>query len=138
MSRPYRLRRMVAALTAPAALTTCARGESAGEDLQVPVLLTTDLPFRYPPDLFSAGVEGEVALHLYVDSLGLVVPESTRVVEPSARAAFDSAAVAGAPYLEFRPAQRGAARLGHAVVLPVQFRLPRPDTAGRDTSSGGS
>lgn len=99
------------------------------------MLLTTDLPFRYPPELLTAAMEGDVALRLYVDSLGLVVPESTRVVEPSDSPAFDSAAVAGAPFLQFRPAQRGASRLGHAVVLPVRFRLPRADSGARDTTT---
>ncbi|HEX9564220.1 MAG TPA: energy transducer TonB [Gemmatimonadaceae bacterium] len=115
-------------------LATCTRPDATSDGLQLPALLTTDLPFRYPPDLFTAGIEGSVALHLFVDSSGLVVPDSTRVVEASTHAAFDSSAVAGAPYLEFRPAQRGSSRLGHAVVLPVQFRVPRADTAQKDTT----
>ena len=114
----------------------CAAREDLPEDLALPELLTRDLPFRYPPELYASGVEGQVALHLFVDSLGLVVPESTRVEEPSAHPAFDSSAVAGAPYLEFRPAQRGSSRLGYAVVLPVQFRIPPKDSATSDTGEG--
>jgi hypothetical protein len=51
-----------------------------------PLLLTRDLPFVYPPALYAARVEGDVALRLFVDSLGLVVQESTSVAERSGRA----------------------------------------------------
>ena len=88
------------------------------------MLLTRELPFVYPPGLYAAKVEGDVALRLYIDSLGLVVPESTSVAEPSGHAEFDSAALAGAPYLEFQPARNEGARIGKTVVLPVKFRLP--------------
>lgn len=98
-----------------------------------PVLLTRDLPFVYPRALFAARLEGDVALRLFVDSLGLVVQESTSVAESSGRPDFDSAAVAGAPYLEFQPARSGGARVGRTVVLPVKFRLPTADSARRDT-----
>jgi TonB family protein len=100
----------------------------------LPVLLTTDLPFAYPSDLYQARIEGDVALHLHVDSLGLVVPDSTRIAEPAAHAAFDSSAIAGAAFLSFRPAQRGERRVGHSIVLPVQFRVPR-DSVAADTSA---
>jgi len=98
-----------------------------------PLLLTRDLPFVYPPALYAARVEGDVALRLFVDSLGLVVQESTSVAERSGRAEFDSAAVAGAPYLEFQPARSGGSRVGRTVVLPVKFRFPPADSARRDT-----
>lgn len=98
-----------------------------------PVLLTRELPFVYPPSLYAARVEGDVALRLYIDSLGLVVQESTTVVEPSSHAEFDSAAVAGAPYLEFQPARNDGARTGKTVVLPVKFRLPSADSLRPDT-----
>jgi TonB family protein len=100
-----------------------------------PVLLTKELPFVYPQALYEAGVEGDVAVRLFVDSLGLVVPDSTRVVEPSGHVEFDSAAVAGAPFLEFEPARNEGSRIGKAVVLPVKFRRPAsgPDTLRPDT-----
>ncbi len=98
-----------------------------------PMLLTKDLPFAYPPALFAARVEGDVGLRLYIDSLGLVVHESTSVVEPSGHPEFDSAAVRGAPYLEFQPARDGGSRIGKTVVLPVKFRLPAADSQRRDT-----
>jgi TonB family protein len=107
----------------------------ASEDASTtdPALLTRELPFVYPPALYAARVEGDVALRLYIDSLGLVVQESTTVVEPSGHAEFDSAAVAGAPYLEFQPARNEGARIGKTVVLPVKFRLPSADSLRRDT-----
>ncbi len=98
-----------------------------------PVLLTRELPFVYPTALYTARVEGDVALRLYIDSLGLVVQESTSVAEPSAHPEFDSAAVAGAPYLEFQPARSEGARIGKTVVLPVKFRVPPADTLRPDT-----
>jgi TonB family protein len=96
-------------------------------------LLTRELPFVYPPALYASRVEGDVALRLYIDSLGLVVQESTSVAEPSGHAEFDSAAVAGAPYLEFQPARSEGARIGKTVVLPVKFRVPSADTLRPDT-----
>lgn len=122
------------ALVVMALGAACAAGEPADEALQLPQLLTTDLPFAYPPELYLQRIEGDVALHLYIDSLGLAVPESTRVAEPSAHAAFDASAIAGAEFLMFRPAQRGEKRLGHAIILPVQFRVPK-DTTTPDTTS---
>lgn len=101
-------------------------------DTSDPALLTRDPPFVYPPALYAARVEGDVGLRLFVDSLGLVVPESTSVAEPSGRAEFDSAAVVGAPYLEFQPARDGGARVGRTVLLPVKFRVP-PDSQRADT-----
>lgn len=113
-----------AALAAVVALAACrAPGDEHASD---PTLLTRELPFVYPPALYAAGVEGDVGLRLFIDSLGLVIQESTSVVEPSTHAEFDSAAMAGAPYLEFQPAVAGGARVGKTVVLPVKFRLPVP------------
>ncbi len=108
-----------------------APADSASGD---PMLLSKELPFAYPPALFAARVEGDVGLRLFIDSLGLVVQESTTVVEPSAHPEFDSAAVAGAPFLEFQPARSGGSRIGKTVVLPVKFRLPVvADSQRRDT-----
>ena len=125
-------------LATAAILAIAGCGEApGGEGSSDPTLLTRDLPFVYPPALFAAGVEGDVALRLFVDSLGLVVTESTSVAEPSTNAEFDSAAVAGASFLEFQPAVVEGARVGKTVVLPVKFRLPSPvppaDSQRRDT-----
>ena len=119
-----------------AVLAAC--GERSGDNgSSDPTLLTRELPFVYPPALYVAGVEGDVALRLYIDSLGLVVQESTTVAEPSGHVEFDSAAGAGAPYLEFQPARNEGARIGKTVVLPVKFRRPPADSARRDTLRPG-
>ena len=128
-------RRCVRALSL-AFLAACGE-QSADNTSSDPALLTRELPFVYPPALYAAGVEGDVALRLYIDSLGLVVQESTTVAEPSGHAECDSAAVAGAPYLEFHPARSAGARIGKAVVLPVKFRRPSADSARRDTLRPG-
>jgi len=111
----------------------CRDAPSDDESVGDPELLTKELPFVYPPALFAAGIEGDVGLRLFVDSLGLVVQESTTVIERSGHAEFDSAAVAGAPYLEFQPARSEGARVGRTVVLPVKFRVPPADSQRRDT-----
>jgi TonB family protein len=118
-------------LTAPLACRDAQEDPATGD----PTLLSKELPFLYPPALYAAKVEGDVGLRLFIDSLGLVVQESTTVVEPSAHPEFDSAAVAGAPYLEFQPARSGGSRIGKTVVLPVKFRLPAAaaDSQRRDT-----
>jgi TonB family protein len=118
----------IAAVTA----TSCRDAEEDTGGSADPALLTRDLPFVYPPALYASRVEGDVGLHLFVDSLGLVVPESTTIAEPSGHAEFDSAAVAGAPYLEFQPARVEGSRVGKAVLLPVKFRIPA-DSQRRDT-----
>lgn len=127
-------RARLVALAAVVAVAACRDG-AGDEGASDPTLLTRELPFVYPPALYAAGVEGDVGLRLFIDSLGLVVQESTSVVEPSTHADFDSAAVAGAPYLEFQPAVAGGERVGRTVVLPVKFRLPVPpaDSQRRDT-----
>src|SRR5690242_17094089 len=50
---------------------------------QVPVMLNTELPFRYPAALYARKVQGNVTLRLYVDSVGRVRPESTHIAESS-------------------------------------------------------
>ena len=61
--------------------------DAPGDASSDPVLLTRELPFVYPPALYAAGVEGDVALRLFVDSLGLVVTESTSVATKDSTAA---------------------------------------------------
>ena len=94
------------------------------EPVELPVLLSSELPFDYPPGLYLQGIHGEVTLRLFIDSLGLVVPESTVVAEPAAHAAFDSSAVDGSRRLQFRPARQGERRIGQTVLFPIKFRVP--------------
>lgn len=129
------VRRLAAACITGLTLLASVSCRDAEDDASAtdPALLTSELPFIYPPALYAARVEGDVGLRLFVDSLGLVVQESTTVAEPARHAEFDSAAVAGAPYLEFQPARSGGSRIGRTVVLPVKFRLPPADSQRTDT-----
>ena len=88
----------------------------------VPVAINGESPFQYPAELYYQGVEGEVRLRLYVDALGRVAPESTRVAASSGTPALDSAALAGAAQLRFAPAHRDGQPVGALFVQPVIFR----------------
>jgi TonB family protein len=103
--------------------------------VEVPVLVTTDLPFKYPPGLYIEQIQGDVTLRLFIDSLGAVVRESTKVAEPAKYDLFDSAAVDGAAKLTFRPARRGEHRIPYAVLFPVKFRVPNGPPLPQDTGS---
>lgn len=89
---------------------------------EAPVALNPDVPIAYPPALFEQRVEGDVTLRLFVDSTGKLVPESTRVAEPSGYPALDSAAMAGAVTLRFAPAKRRGVAVATAFLQPVEFR----------------
>src|SRR6266478_311436 len=114
------------------ALTACRGGSSpqAGQSSQAapppeseaPVALNPDVPIAYPPALFEQKVEGDVTLRLFVDSTGKLLPESTRVAEPSGYPALDSAALAGAGTLRFAPAKRRGVPVATAFLQPVEFR----------------
>ena len=90
----------------------------------VPQMLNTDLPFRYPVALYLQHVQGNVLLRLHVDASGMVVPDSTRVVEPSGYPALDSAALADALRLQFRAARRRGVPIAVSLLFPVHFRHP--------------
>ena len=65
-----------------------------------------------------------VTLRLFVDSLGTVVRDSTRVVESSGHPAFDSAALVDAERLRFRAARRGGVPMAVSLLFPVHYRHP--------------
>ncbi|MBL0938829.1 MAG: TonB family protein [Gemmatimonadaceae bacterium] len=89
-----------------------------------PQMLNEYLPFRYPVALYRQRIEGNVTLRLFVDSLGQVVRDSTRVAESSGHAAFDSAAVADAERLRFRAARRVGIPMAVSLLFPVHYRHP--------------
>src|SRR5882724_11392744 len=89
---------------------------------EAPVALNPDAPIAYPPALFDRKVEGDVTLRLFVDSTGKLIPESTRVAEPSGYPALDSAALAGSTALRFAPAKRHGVAVATAFLQPVEFR----------------
>src|SRR5881296_3806874 len=89
---------------------------------EAPVALNPNVPIAYPPALFDQKVEGDVTLRLFVDSTGKLIPESTRVTEPSGYPALDSAALAGASALRFAPGKRHGIPVATAFLQPVEFR----------------
>jgi protein TonB len=96
---------------------------SVGPD-SLPVMQNTELPFKYPPELYARRVQGNVTLRIHIDTAGRVSPESTTVVESSGYPALDSAAVTGSRVLQFRPASTKGAPLAISVLFPVYFRHP--------------
>lgn len=78
-------------------------------------------PFAYPLPLWDSGVAGETLLMLHITEHGRV--DSVRVVMSSGQPAFDSAAVAGAPKLNFVPGRRGDRPLAMWTRVPVRFQL---------------
>jgi TonB family protein len=120
--------RRVTLLFVAVVLAGCGRGREAatraaarGEN-DVPVAINGESPFQYPSDLYDQGIEGEVHLRLYVDSVGRLIPESTRVASSSGTPGLDSAAVAGASGLRFAPAHHAGIAVGAAFYQPVIFR----------------
>jgi TonB family protein len=97
-------------------------GQGAPPESEPPVALNADVPIAYPPTLYEQKVEGDVTLRLFVDSTGRLVPESTRVAEPSGFAALDSAAVSGSARLRFAPGKRNGIPVATAFLQPVEFR----------------
>lgn len=91
---------------------------------ELPVMLNKELPFRYPPALYAQKVQGNVTLRIFVDSGGLVVPDSTHVAETSGFAALDSAAVKGSRELKFNPAKTREKPVAVSILFPVYFRHP--------------
>ncbi len=90
----------------------------------MPSLVTAELPFRYPAALYARKVQGNVTLRLVIDRDGRVLPESTRVDEPSGFPALDSAAVVGARELHFVPAKLHGEPIAVSLLFPVYFRHP--------------
>jgi TonB family protein len=99
----------------------------------LPAMQNTELPFKYPPELYAQKVQGNVTLRIHIDTSGRVQPESTTVVETSGYAALDSAAVHGARVLHFRPAYTNGAPLAISVLFPVYFRHPEAQPLPGDT-----
>jgi TonB family protein len=89
-----------------------------------PQMLNDELPFRYPVPQYLARVQGNVMLRLFLDASGRVVSDSTRVVEASGHDALDSAALAGASQLRFRPARLRGTAIPVSLLFPVHFRHP--------------
>ena len=99
----------------------------------LPAMQNRELPFKYPPELYTQKVQGNVTLRIHIDTSGRVQPESTTVVQTSGYPALDSAAVSGARALHFKPAITKGAPLAISVLFPVYFRHPEASPLPGDT-----
>lgn len=99
----------------------------------LPVMLNRELPFRYPPSLYSQKVQANVTLRVYIDKEGQIVAESTHVAESSGYPPLDSAAVRGSNDLRFIPAKTRGQAVPVSILFPVYFRHPEAPPLPGDT-----
>ena len=99
----------------------------------LPVMLNKELPFRYPPSLYSKKVQANVTLRVYIDKEGAIVSESTHVAESSGYPSMDSAAVKGSNDLRFIPAKTRGEPVPVSILFPVYFRHPEAPPLPGDT-----
>jgi TonB family protein len=138
-----RIRTLVAALLALAALSACISPQDAENAVKMfsrgerpdslPLMLNESPPFLYPADLYANKIQGNVTLRLFVDSTGAIAPESTSVATSSGYKQFDSAAVVGSVRQQFAPAKKGPRAISTPVLLPVYFRHPEAAPLPGDT-----
>ncbi len=130
------------ALVAAAFLSACGKeaesnpvvtGHTGPKPEVLPQMINSELPFRYPPALYSRKVQGNVTLRIFIDAQGRVAADSTRVVETSSYAALDSAAVKGSRELRFVPARRRGDAIPVSILFPVYFRHPDAPALPGDT-----
>jgi protein TonB len=93
---------------------------------QLPVMQNTKVPFHYPDALVASAARDSVVLRIFIDSLGTVRPESTRLEQKSRYPLLDTAALNGAKDLVFTPARRQGHPMAVSIKLPVQFNPPPP------------
>jgi TonB family protein len=115
---------LVACGTTEAAPRTPKQRDPGPRPDEMPVLLNTELPFRYPAMLYTRKVQGNVTLSLYIDRDGRVVADSTRVEETSGFADLDTAAARGARELKFVPAKLHGDAIPMSILFPIHFRHP--------------
>ncbi len=89
-------------------------------------MVAEQVPFAYPEDAWNRGVGGETMLRIHISETGTV--DSVSVASSSGDAVLDSAAVAGAWRLRYRPARRGESPVSVWALLPVRYPMPRPVT----------
>ncbi len=127
-----RMKNAAAAFLLAATAGACSRDDGAAGKFtevgprpdELPVMLNKELPFRYPPSLYSRKVQANVTLRVFIDQQGQIVPESTNVAETSGHGSMDSAAVRGASELRFIPAKTRGQAVPVSILFPVYFRHP--------------
>ena len=109
------------ALLLAAALAAC----TGDQEVERPAPLSSRTPIEYPLELWDQDMEGRTLLKVRVDARGAV--DSAVVLESSGHPAFDSAAIAGARRLRFKPAKKGGEQITVWARVPVHFsKDPRP------------
>jgi TonB family protein len=108
----------------PGANETDASADSSQPLFEPPVVTNAESPVRYPRGLFQQNIEGTVLLRLFVDSLGRLLPESTRIAEGSGVSGLDSAALAAVPNMKFAPARSHGRGVPTSFLQPIHFRRP--------------
>jgi len=89
---------------------------------RVPVMQNAEPPFDYPGQAWKARIGGETRLRIHIATDGTV--DSAYVVTTSGYPVLDSAALAGARRLRYRPARQGDRPVAVWAVLPVRYPLP--------------
>lgn len=97
-------------------------GPAAAGPFTYPALLGEQPPFEYPEEAWARGVGGETLLKIHISRIGHV--DSVYVARSSGDGALDSAAVAGARRLRYRPARQGEEPVAVWGLLPVQYPMP--------------
>lgn len=87
--------------------------------LRPPLRIGDDHPFEFPEAAWDAGVEGTTVLRLLISRTGAV--DSAFVWESSGHPSLDSAALAQAVELQFKPASQGGEPVQVWGRLPVIF-----------------
>lgn len=141
--------RLIAIAVCGVAIAACQKDSHQGDGFSgvgprpdvLPVMLNKELPFRYPPSLYSKKVQANVTLRVYIDKEGQIVSESTHVAEGSGYPPLDSAAVRGSNGLRFIPAKTRGQPVPVSILFPVYFRHPEApplpgDTILRKTTTG--
>ena len=100
---------------------------------ELPKVLNSELPFRYPAALYARRIQGNVTLRMRIERNGLVLDDSTRVEDSSGYPALDSAALRGSRELHFVPAKRRGESLPATVLFPIYFRHPEARPLPGDT-----
>ena len=100
---------------------------------EIPKMLNSDLPFRYPAALYARKVQGNVTLRLRIDRDGQVHTDSTSIEQSSGYPGLDSAAVLGSADLRFVPAKLHGEPMPVTILFPVYFRHPEGHPLPGDT-----
>ncbi|MFW6085089.1 MAG: energy transducer TonB [Gemmatimonadota bacterium] len=93
--------------------------------LRPPLRIDDGEAFEVPPEAWEEGVGGTTVLRLLISRRGTV--DSALVVESSGHRALDSAALANARRLRYRPAAQGGEPVEVWGRLPVIFPIPEQE-----------